>query len=86
MRVVSTYTTKPRLGGSGAGTGVAADATGAVDPARDAADGAAGVALTGARASGVFVWYGTPWRGLILPPPGGGPYFATISGGAMMAP
>ena len=31
------------------------------------------------------VWYGTPWRGLILPPPGGGPYLATISGGAMIA-
>src|SRR5437588_12956821 len=31
------------------------------------------------------VWYIVPWRGLILPPPGGVPYFATISGDAMMA-
>src|SRR4030095_5380900 len=51
MRVVSTYTTKPRLGGSGAGTGVAADATGAVDPARGAAGGGAGGALAGGRPS-----------------------------------
>jgi hypothetical protein len=26
-----------------------------------------------------------PWRGLILPPPGGVPYFATTSGVAMIA-
>ena len=29
--------------------------------------------------------YGVPCRGLILPPPGGRPYLATISGGAMIA-
>ncbi|OGL05581.1 MAG: hypothetical protein A3H48_02770 [Candidatus Rokubacteria bacterium RIFCSPLOWO2_02_FULL_71_18] len=27
-----------------------------------------------------------PWRGLILPPPGGAPYLATTSGAAMIAP
>src|SRR5207249_2044642 len=32
------------------------------------------------------VWLGTPWRGLIMPPPGGAPYLETISGGAMIAP
>src|SRR5437762_6711194 len=34
---------------------------------------------------GSAVWYIVPWRGLILPPPGGVPYLATISGCAMMA-
>jgi oligopeptidase B len=34
---------------------------------------------------GSTVGYGTPWRGLIFPPPGGRPYFATTSGGAMIA-
>src|SRR5438067_10130009 len=34
---------------------------------------------------GSAVWYIVPWRGLILPPPGGVPYFATISGWAMIA-
>src|SRR5438034_6329139 len=34
---------------------------------------------------GSAVWYIVPWRGLILPPPGGEPYLATTSGVAMMA-
>src|SRR5438105_7477937 len=41
--------------------------------------------LPAAALAGSAVWYIVPWRGLILPPPGGEPYFATISGCAMMA-
>src|SRR5205823_7354428 len=41
--------------------------------------------LPAAALAGSAVWYIVPWRGLILPPPGGVPYFATISGDAMMA-
>src|SRR5918996_4411182 len=81
MRVVSTYTTRPRLDGSGVGGTVGAPGAGA---------GAAlpfprGSGAVGGRCASVVVWYGTPCRGLILPPPGGGPYLATTSGGAMIA-
>src|SRR5206468_6548960 len=41
--------------------------------------------LPAAALAGSAVWYIVPWRGLVLPPPGGVPYFATISGDAMMA-
>src|SRR5438046_10327864 len=57
-----------------------------------AAEGGGGAAtaapperLPAAALAGSAVWYIVPWRGLILPPPGGVPYFATISGDAMMA-
>src|SRR5437870_3708170 len=43
------------------------------------------LALRGGSGDGAEVCVGTPWRELILPPPGGGPYLATISGGAMSA-
>src|SRR5207248_11528230 len=69
-------------GGLGAGA-----ATGAVEAARTGA--AVAVAALRLLAEGVFagsaVWYIIPWRGLILPPPGGVPYLATISGCAMIA-
>src|SRR5438093_4460877 len=41
--------------------------------------------LPAAALAGSAVWYIVPWRGLILPPPGGVPYFATISGDAVIA-
>src|SRR2546430_953270 len=52
-----------------------------------AARAGAGAVLTvrGGSGDGAEVCVGTPWRELILPPPGGGPYLATISGGAMSA-
>jgi hypothetical protein len=68
--MVSTYTTKPRRGDSGADTGAGTEAA---DGGWAVAAGVAGAALAEARPSAVFVWYGTPWRGLIFPPPGGGP-------------
>src|SRR5689334_6059208 len=48
---------------------------------------AAGVLFVGSAAArgGSVVLYIVPCRGLILPPPGGLPYFATISGDAMIA-
>src|SRR5437879_1315296 len=36
--------------------------------------------LAAAAFGGSAVWYIVPWRGLILPPPGGVPYLAMISG------
>src|SRR5947207_14730607 len=65
----------------------------AAAPSRATATRVGASATAGPRrgATGTFapsveaVWYGTPWRGLILPPPGGVPYFATTSGGAMIA-
>src|SRR3989475_1792764 len=41
--------------------------------------------LAAALFGGSAVWYIVPCRGLILPPPGGEPYLATISGCAMIA-
>src|SRR3990170_8389335 len=65
----------PRFGGTRAAVAMS---RGLAAPAGDGA-----VARGGSAAD---VWDGTPWRGLILPPPGGAPYFATISGGAMIEP
>src|SRR5881628_2800043 len=45
----------------------------------------AGAAVVWVGAAAVSVCVGMPWRGLIFPPPGGEPYLATISGGAMIA-
>src|SRR5207302_10745099 len=78
-------TTKPGRSDSGAGADTTAAvrvatgfwATAALPPVRGSA-----IAVLGASAPG----NATPWRRLILPPPGGGPYLATISGGAMIAP
>src|SRR5439155_13882245 len=73
-------TTRPRLGRSCALPFVGGDTAAAARRG-----GASASAAVDPVADGV-VWVGTPCRGLILPPPGGAPYLATISGVAMIAP